>query len=263
MIRRVIDLHAHILPGLDDGPRDLDASATLAAAAVEAGTTVLAATSHVNLSFGLVPAELTAAREAVVARLAADGIPLEVVQGGEVSPGRLPSLRDEDLHAVTLGSGPWVLLECPLSPAAAGMDLMVADLRRRGFGVLLAHPERSPSFQSHPDDLARLLELGALAQVTAAALAGGFGDAARRSAFDLVERGLVHVLASDAHHHVGRPPGIADAVEAMRERYGDVDELVDWMARRVPGAIVAGEPVPERPPAPSRVRRGLFRRPRA
>jgi protein-tyrosine phosphatase len=252
----VIDLHAHILPALDDGPVDLDDSAAFAAAAVQDGTTTLAATSHINRT-GLVPAELTAARALVVARLEADGIPLEVVQGGEVAPSRLPSLSDDDLRALTLGSGPWVLLECPLSPAAADLDVHVRALRWRGFEVLLAHPERSPRLQRRPEELERLVELGALAQVTAASLAGRFGDAARRSSFE-----WVHVLASDGHHHRDRPPGLESGVAAMRRRYGDVDELADWMSRAVPSAIVTGTAVPERPPLPRR-RRSLFRRPRA
>src|SRR5829696_1029763 len=104
IIRGVIDLHAHILPGLDDGPPTLDASAEMAVAATAAGTRVLAATSHVNRSFGLGPAELAQARERVVARLAADAIPLEVVQGGEVSTGRIEGLDDDELRGLTLGS---------------------------------------------------------------------------------------------------------------------------------------------------------------
>ena len=259
----MIDLHAHILPGLDDGPVDLESSAALAEAAVAAGTRVMAATSHVNLGFELSPAELAAARERVVARLAADGIPLEVVQGGEISPNRLGALSDADLRALTLGGGSWVLLECPFSPAAAGMELMVADLHERGFGVLLAHPERSPSFQLQPALLAALVERGALGQVNSASLTGEFGDAARRAAFAMVEQGLVHVLASDAHHAVQRPPGAAPGLAALRERFGRVGALGEWMTEEVPAAILAGRPVPERPPLPAKPRRGLLRRLRA
>jgi protein-tyrosine phosphatase len=259
----VIDLHAHILPGLDDGPADLEGSVALARAAVATGTRVLAATSHVNQGFELSPADLAGARERVRARLAADGIPLEVVQGGEISPNRLPSLGDADLREVALGGGPWLLLECPFSPAAAGMELMVADLHERGFCVLLAHPERSPSFQSQPALLAELVERGALGQVNSASLTGELGDAARRAAFTMVERGLVHVLASDAHHAVHRPPGVEPGLEALRERFGRVAALGEWMTNELPAAILAGRSVPDRPPLPARPRRGLRRRLRA
>jgi protein-tyrosine phosphatase len=256
----VIDLHAHILPGLDDGPVDLEASVALALAAVAAGTRVLAATSHVNRSYGVTAADLAAARRAVIRRLARERIPLEVVQGAEVSMGRLADLDDADLRAMTLGDGPCVLLECPFSPAADAMAPVVAGLLRRRTQVLLAHPERSPSIQRDPDLLGRLVSSGAMAQVTAGSLAGDFGDAARRSAFALVEAGFVHVLASDAHDHRHRPPGMGPGVEALRERYGDVEALAEWMTRRAPEAILAGRPVPAGPPLPSRPRRGLLRR---
>jgi len=258
IIRVVIDLHAHILPGLDDGPQTLDASAEMAAAAVAGGTRVMAATSHINRSFALEPAELGAARERVVARLREDGIPLEVVQGGEVSLGRIEDLSDEDLRGLTLGDGPWLLLECPLSPYAPAMGPVVAHLRRRGLEVLLAHPERSPVFMRGTSELPRLLEMGALAQVTSTALSGRFGDPVRKVAFGMLDRAEVHVIASDGHSAAGRPPDLPAALAAMERRYEAPRELFDWMTSAVPAAIVAGEPLPPRPPTPGR--RGLLRR---
>ena len=257
----MIDLHAHILPGLDDGPPTLDASAEMAAAAVAAGTRVLAATSHVNRGFGLLPEDLVPAREQVVERLRQEGIPLEVVQGGEVSLSRLEGLGEADLRALTLGDGPWVLLECPLSPYAAAMEPAVASLRRRGLEVLLAHPERSPSFMRSPRAIERLLDMGALAQVTSTSFSGRFGDTVRKVAFDMLERGHAHVIASDAHGADGRPPDLLCALEALERRYEDPRELFDWMTVGVPEAILAGERPPPRPPLPRR--RGRLRRLRA
>jgi len=257
----VIDLHAHILPGLDDGPPTLDASAEMAAAAVAGGTRTMAATSHINRSFSLEPAELGEARERVVARLRDDGIPLEVVQGGEISLSRIEGLSDADLRLLTLGDGPWVLLECPLSPYAPAMGPVVADLRRRGLEVLLAHPERSPVFMRSPGELPRLLEMGATAQVTSTALAGRFGDTVRKVAFAMLDRGEAHVIASDGHSADGRPPDLPAALGAMERRYEAPRELFDWMTSAVPAAMVAGEPLPPRPPTPAR--RSLLRRLRA
>ncbi|HEX5782760.1 MAG TPA: CpsB/CapC family capsule biosynthesis tyrosine phosphatase, partial [Solirubrobacteraceae bacterium] len=141
----MIDLHAHILPGLDDGPASLEDSVAMARVASAAGTRALATTPHVDHRFGLSPADLAAAREALARRIAEAGIELELLAGGEVAPERLADLDDDDLRHLTLGGGPYVLLECPLSPGGGGLDVMVADLRRRGFGVLLGHPERSPA----------------------------------------------------------------------------------------------------------------------
>ena len=255
----MIDLHTHILPGLDDGPGDLDASAAMAAAAVGQGTTVMAATSHINRSFALSPADLEAARVLVEERLRADGIALEVVQGGEIAASRVTTLSDEELARLTLGGSRWVLLECPLSPSAAPIEPTVDDLRRRGFAVLLAHPERSPAFMRSPEPLQRLVERGALAQVTATAFTGEFGGVVRRTAFAMVERRIVHVLASDAHDAYDRPPGLGGAREAFERRYADGREQFDWLTRDAPGALLAGEPLPPRPDEP-RAKGGLLRR---
>jgi protein-tyrosine phosphatase len=265
MIRGVIDLHAHILPGLDDGPANLDVSAELAEVAVADGTRVLAATSHVNRGFALRPDELAQARRGVVERLAMDGIALDVVQGGEIALSRLPDLDDDDLRALTLGGGRWLLLECPLSPRSPSLEPSVSYLRGRGFEVLLGHPERSPTFMRGPEALDRLVGLGALAQVTSSSFTGRFGEPVRRAAFAMLERGLVHVISSDAHHPVHRPPTLGVALEAMQRRYEadwTPEAQFEWMTVSAPGALLAGTPLPERPELP-RAPRGLLKRFRA
>jgi protein-tyrosine phosphatase len=246
----VIDLHAHILPGLDDGPRDTAGALAMARAAVAAGTRAVATTSHINISFGLEPEELAAAREAVGAELEAAGIALELLSGGEVAPERLPDLSDVELRALTLGPGGCILLECPFAPVGSAMELMVADLQRRGFSVLLAHPERSSTFQREPARLERLVEMGATAQVTAGSLAGGFGETVKRAALRMLEAGHVHVISSDAHDPAHRPPDLRLADGALAARYGDVEDQMRWMTQDAPAALVAGTPLPQRPPLP-------------
>lgn len=243
----MIDLHAHILPGLDDGPASLDAAVAMARIAVAAGTRAIATTSHVNRGFGLRPADLERARSALAARLAEEEIELELLAGGEIAPDRLPRLDDAALRAFALGGGPYVLLECPFAPVGTTMEPLVAGLRARGFEVLLAHPERSATFQRDLDRLAALVDRGALAQVTTGALTGDFGTTAGRAATAMLERGLVHVLASDAHSPVHRPPDLRAA--------GLDPEQLGWMAAAVPAAILDGTPLPERPPLPRRRRR--------
>jgi protein-tyrosine phosphatase len=259
----VIDLHAHILPGLDDGPRDTEGALVMARAAAAAGTRAIATTSHVNLGFGLSPEDLAAAREALQLELDAARIELRLLSGGEIAPERLPDLDDDALRGFALGSGGCVLLECPFVPVGAVMEMMVHDLRQRGFAVLLAHPERSATFQREPERLQRLIDMGASGQVTAGSLAGGFGDTARRAALRMLESGQVHVIASDAHDPTHRPPDPRLADRALAQVYGDVEEQVAWMTEDAPAALVAGEPLPERPPLPRaggpRLRRWLRR----
>lgn len=251
----MIDLHAHILPGIDDGPPSEVAALEMARTAVAAGTRAIAATSHIDTGFAVSVAGLAGAREALAARLAAEGIELEILQGGEVAPARLPELDDAALASLTLGGGGTVLLECPFASVGAAMEPMVIDLRRRGFGVLLGHPERSPTFARSHERLAVLVELGASAQVTAGSLSGRFGDHVRRTAERMLEAGLVHVVASDAHDAVRRPPDLRLAADALRGRYDGVDEQLAWMTDAAPAALVAGEPLPDRPPLPRRRRR--------
>lgn len=252
----MIDLHAHILPGLDDGPPTVGDAVAMARAAVAAGTRAIATTSHVNLGFALGPADLATARAALAERLAAEGVGLELLQGGEVAPERLYGLDDATLGGVTLGRGPFVLLECPFNPVGTTMEPMVADLHRRGFRVLLAHPERSPTFAQHPARLEALVDAGALAQVTTSSFRGRFGGTARRAATTFVERGLVHVLASDGHSATHRSPD-------LRAVDGALDpDLHAWMADAVPTAIVEGREPPERPQR-SRERGGMRDRLRA
>jgi protein-tyrosine phosphatase len=240
----MIDLHAHILPELDDGPPTIGDALEMARAAVAAGTKAIATTSHIGYHYTVAPDEITRARAALAERFAAEGIALELLAGGEIAPERLPALDDDALRAVALGGGPYVLFECPFAPVGAGMEMMASDLQQRGFGVLLAHPERSPSFQRDLGLLRGLVERGALAQITTGSLAGGFGEVPRRAALAMLQEGLVHVLASDAHDTRRRGPDLRATGDALDA------EQHEWMTTAAPAAIVAGAPLPPRPPLP-------------
>lgn len=243
----MIDLHTHLLPGLDDGPPTLAESLELARAAVARGTRVMAATPHVNPGYRLTPARITAATEAFRDAVDEAGIPLEVRSGGEISHLRLPRLDEDDLASLRLGGGPYLLIECPFEPDHGEFEPLVLDLLDRGHGVLLAHPERSLAVHRDPGLLARLEAAGALAQVTAGSLVGEFGRSVRRGAIELVREGRIHVAASDAHDAHHRRPGPGATLEEAAEALPELRELTDWLTREVPEAILAGAPVPDRP----------------
>ena len=243
----MIDLHCHILPGIDDGPETLEAACELGRAFVRAGTRVVAATSHVDHHYG-VTADLIEERTAELQRhFDETGIELELLAGGELDVHRLVELDDDELRRHAFGSGTWLLVECPFAEAGPLMDRLVADLHRRGHQVLLAHPERSPTFIRNPEALAPLVEMGALAQVTNGSLQGRFGDTVRRAAHKMLRDGLVHVVASDAHDTIRRPPGLTSGLESAERDAPGAAALTEWMTLEVPGAIVRGEPVPPRP----------------
>ncbi|HEX5621013.1 MAG TPA: CpsB/CapC family capsule biosynthesis tyrosine phosphatase [Solirubrobacteraceae bacterium] len=232
----MIDLHAHILPAIDDGPPTTEAALAMARTATAAGTRAIATTSHVAHVFSLDPEQIVHGREMLAARLAYEGIELELLSGGEIAHDRLPELDDETLQTLTLGGGPYLLLECPFAPIGDGLEPLVDDLHERGFEVLLAHPERSASFQQDPDLLAALVDQGALAQVTVGSLTGHFGRIPQRTAEMMVREGLVHVLASDAHDIAGRAPVLHANGALTADQY-------ERMTTVVPEAIVAGQPV--------------------
>ena len=257
----MIDLHSHILPGLDDGPRTLDGSLELARNAVAAGTRTILATPHINTD-ETIDARRVAAGLAVLRPALADAeIPLEVLPGGEIAIWRLADLGNEDLRALALAGGPYLLIESPFSPVAGDFEPMVLDLHMRGFRVVLAHPERSPAFQRDPARLERLVDAGVIAQLTATSMSGEFGNTVRRFSADLLERGLVHVVASDAHDAVRRRPGLAEGFATLESELPGLGEQREWMTESVPRAILDGERLPPRPPLPRRG--GLLRRFRA
>lgn len=243
----MIDLHSHLLPGLDDGPPNTAEALALARAAVERGTEVQVATPHVNPGYRLTPARIRAAFDLFRGEVQAAGIPLDVRSGGEISHYRLPTLSEDDLLALRLGGGPYLLVECPFETDPGDFEALVSDLLARGHGVLLAHPERSGAMHRDPGLLVRLQEGGALAQVTAGSLGGEFGRTVRQVAIELLRDGRIHVAASDAHDAYHRRPGPRAILAEAAEDLPEIDELADWLTRDVPAAILDGTSVPERP----------------
>jgi protein-tyrosine phosphatase len=257
----VIDLHCHLLPGIDDGPDGVDAMLALARAAVAAGTDTIVATPHINEHFDVDPLRVAGYVEVAQRTLADHGVELQVLPGGEVDAGRWLDLSEEERDALRLGDGPYLLLECPLSVAAGAFDQLVARLCSTGQRILLAHPERSPTFLRQPQRLAELVGLGALTQITAGSLAGAFGTPAQKLGLDLLRDGLVHDVASDAHDAgPNRPPDLRLGFEAAERALPGISAQVDWLCRDAPAAILAGAPLPVRPALPvPPPRRGLRR----
>lgn len=246
----VIDLHCHLLPGIDDGPDDLGGTLAMAQQHVKAGVELVAATPHVSWDMPNDAATIEQRLADVRVALAVAQIPLEVVRGAEIDVHEAMRYSDEQLRALALGGGPWLLIEAPLRPGVALMPV-VRTLLSRGHRVLIAHPERSPLLQRDPAALRSLVDAGAATQITAASFAGSFGRTVRDYADQMLEAGLVHSVASDAHDALRRPPGIAEPLAAA-----GLAELTPLLAEEVPAAILAGDPLP---PVPAwRRRRGGF-----
>jgi len=245
-----VDLHTHLLPGVDDGPRTLEGALDMARAAEAAGTAAMVATPHVNESHFIEPAAIPPAVDALRGHLRAAGIGLDVRAGGEISLPRAHDLLDRGLAGLGLAGGPYLLLESPFASVAGDFEPLIYAVLSRGHGVLLAHPERCPAFQREPARLRRLVEAGVLVQVTAGAFTGAFGSRVRAFALSLLHEDQAHVLASDAHDAVRRPPGLAQGMAAAELAVPGIGARARWLTEEVPVAIMTGSSLPEPPPLP-------------
>jgi protein-tyrosine phosphatase len=236
-LRITIDLHCHLLPGLDDGARDLDDAVAMAEQAQADGIAAICATPHIRHDHDVRIAELPSRVAQVSAAIRAAGCRTLVLLGGEVAATALDGLDDRELRAVSLGgSGRWILLEPAPGPLGEGFERAVGGLRRRGFRALVAHPERHLA-PDVPGRLARLVTGGVLVQATAAFL---IDEGAREGMLALARAGLIHVLGSDAHSsRAGRPVALAAAVQVLG-RVEPTARHLEWIARIAPRAIVAG-----------------------
>jgi protein-tyrosine phosphatase len=194
-----VDLHCHLLPGVDDGPATLDESVEYARAAAAAGTRTIVATPHVER---VVVDELPDRVAEVRAALGAEGIELQVEVGGELKPESVAALSDAELDVIAQGppGARWLLYEVPFRGVDDAFAHGAEELRARGFGLLLAHPERSRGLLA--DGLRRLEPLvqeGALFALNVGPLIGLESAARTEAAHHLVARGAYAVVATDAH----------------------------------------------------------------
>lgn len=247
----MIDLHSHVLPGIDDGPADLAGSVALAEQSARQGVTVLAATPHARHDYPDV--DLAALPQACAEVQAAlpSGTSIEIVTGAEVDLLWAVQASDEELRLASFARrGTDLLVETPYGELPANFENLLFTITVRGFRILLAHPERNPTFQADRSRLAALVERGLLVQITAPALVRPPRSRSRRFALELIERGLAHVLSSDAHSAAGfRPPLLAQA----RAVVARIDpHRAEWMVAEAPAAVLRGEWVA--PPPPLRAR---------
>jgi protein-tyrosine phosphatase len=239
----LIDLHSHILHGIDDGARTLEDSLEIARAAVSDGITVIAGTPHVRDDWPTDPAMMEDRLAELRAELQPAGIPLDVRAGGEIAIEWLTRLPLEELRRFGLGGNPrYLLVETPYYGWPRKLAGMLFSLCAAGITPVLAHPERNAEVQAQPQGLVPLVRGGVLVQVTAASVDGRIGRRAQHCGLALIELGLAHLLASDAHHASVRAVGMAAAAEAVGG-----GPLAEWLTLEVPAAIVDDTRLPPRP----------------
>ena len=236
----MIDLHCHILPGIDDGARDIDDSVAMAEQAAADGIRTICATPHIRADHQVRIHELADRVAQLNAELSLRRCAVEVLTGGEVAETALAGLEDAELEQVSLGGhGRWILLEPAPGALSDTLSLAVDHLAARGYRAVIAHPERHAA-QDLFQRLAALVSRGALVQATAALLVEGEAQAGM---LEMARAGAIHLLGSDSHSaRIGRPVALAAALQRLAS-LEPIAGNVDWVAREAPAAIVAGQDV--------------------
>ena len=237
----MIDLHCHLLPGIDDGPATLAEALALARLAVANGIAWAVATPHINYGrYDNTLASISAAYWQFKAELAKQGIPLRLGMAAEVRVGFEITQRVACCELPFLGvmnHKNVLLLEFPPSHLPPGSEKLMHWLMARGISPMIAHPERNKSVIRDLDKIRPFVEMGCHLQVTASAVAGKFGGLARQCAAQMLENGWVTILASDAHDSEWRPPALEPGRAAAAAIVG---ELESWrLVRDVPRQIIA------------------------
>ena len=234
----MIDLHCHILPGLDDGPTTIEESLAMAEIAVADGITKIIATPHIR---GPLPSEDDILREtdSLNLLLAKNNIPLEIIPAAEVYAMAAPTLLTDR----TINNTKYVLIEFPLSHLPAEAGRVIFDLRVNGYRPIIAHPERIPNIIDHPEILERLLDEQVYVQVTASSLTGDFGPGPEKCATRLLKGGLVHFIASDAHSSKFRKPQLTHGLAVAENILGRGKALK--LVADNPAAVLEGRDLDE------------------
>ncbi len=246
----MIDIHSHVLPGLDDGARSSDEAVAMVRIAAQAGTTDLVATPHANLDYKF-------EREVVEAKLAELGAAChhEVrLHYGCDFHFYFDNIQNalERPEDYTIAHKRYLLVEFPdvLIPNNTGE--VFERMLERGITPIVTHPERNYLLHARVQQIERWVQAGVLMQVTAQSFSSRFGREVRSFTGELMRRGLVHFVASDAHDPEDRTPRLDGAFNHVLRKYGR--EWADALFLTNPGCVIHGEPLREQPPAPKRRR---------
>ncbi len=250
----MVDIHSHILPGLDDGAATLEEAVAMVRMAAASGTTDIVATPHADLKYIYDPAAVSA--RAGELREAAGG-DIRIYTGCEfhLTPENIDAaLREPCRFAINRRS--YLLVELPETPPPSLEDIL-NRLLEGGMIPVLTHPERNPYVQRNLVQLEEWVRGGSLVQVTADALLGRFGRRAEETAGELMRRSLVHFIASDAHDTRHRTPSLREARDWTVRHCGE--PWAELLLRENPGAALDGRPLPHPPASPRRRRWWPFR----
>lgn len=243
----MIDFHCHILPGLDDGAKNIEESLAMAKIAEEDGIQALVCTPHLyEESYDTMLETATPRFEELEQRLIDSGSKLKLIFGAEVHVApELPAFITR--KKIPLIGGRYILLELPFNEVPGYMKHLIFELRIAGVTPIIAHPERNIVLADDPNILLTWLEQGALAQVNAGSIIGIFGHNAAQTAEIMLTHHMVHFIGSDAHHAEGRrTPMLSPCRQALEEMLGK--EQAEDLLTNNPTKAIAGHRIRRREP---------------
>jgi protein-tyrosine phosphatase len=245
----LIDLHSHLLPGIDDGAKDLATSLAMARMAAADGITTIACTPHILA--GVYNNNGPAIRRAVAQlaeSIAKAGIPITLVTGADVHIAPDLGVQLRDGRTLTLNNSRYLLLEPPHHVLPPRLEDLIFGLQAAGYFPIVTHPERLSWIEGHYDLIRRLVSSSVLMQITAGSVMGRFGRGPRYWAERMLDEGLCHLLATDAHNTEQRAPRLAEARDVVAQWLGD-DEAINLVLRRPQGVLDNLSPA-DLPPLP-------------
>jgi protein-tyrosine phosphatase len=236
----MVDVHCHILFGLDDGPRTLQDSLAMAEDAIADGITHVVGTPHSSSDYVFDFRSVQAARNAIAEKLQGR---LDLATGCDfhVNPENLSAIR-KDSAPYCINQKDYLLVEFNEFSIAPAMDQTLHELQLAGLRPIITHPERNAILRSQPDRLMNWIRLGCFAQITAGSLSGVFGPGAKEDAWSWMARGLVHFVSSDAHNTARRPLKLKFAYDSIAEQLGE--ERARALLVENPLAAFNGDPLP-------------------
>jgi len=207
-LSKFIDIHTHILPGLDDGPKDLQGSVAIARCYENTGIKTVIATPHFlpGTAWAASKEKVLTAVQTLQVKLDEENIDLKVEAGMEIAFHKKLEERILSGSLLPLWDSGFFLIEPSFNGEQGGLLATLESLLRKGKKLILAHPERIDAFQQRPELLERLVGQGLLIQVNTGSLLGYFGDKSRETAEYLNQDNCLHFIASDAHNHDKRTP---------------------------------------------------------
>jgi protein-tyrosine phosphatase len=256
----MVDVHCHLLPGLDDGPDTMEESLAMAETAIADGITHVVATPHSNNKFWFDFARVHRLRDELLAQV---GDRLKVATGCDfhLSPENLSSLR-KDSRSYCINQRDYLLLEFNEISIPPSMDQTLHEIQLARLRPIITHPERNAILLAHPERLRDWVRRGCFAQVTGGALTGVFGSVARQNALEWIREGIIHFVASDAHNNRNRPLRLQAAYDVVEGQFGE--EKARALFLENPLAAFEGRDLPhipeveEKTPSPKRKRFFFF-----